>query len=189
MDIDLLRQCGKIKEFNREDIICREGDAGHSLFLLLQGHLSVSINSFVDEKQNVGYISEGSFFGEMSLLEKKPRTATVVVVSEKAIVFEISENRFPKLLEKAPDIAYGILMVLNKRLNNMLNRIWETDKKYVFQYRKNETYEIIQKLDLDSFVQIAKKSPEYVWTLLKYLSTALDNLNGKYISDVEKENA
>lgn len=187
MDIELLRQCGKIKEFCKGDIICREGDEGHSLFLLLQGDLSVSINSFVDENQNVGYISKGSFFGEMSLLEKKPRTASVMVVSDKAIVMEISENRFPKLLEKAPDVAYGILVVLNKRLNNMLNRIWDTDKKYAFQFRKNSNYEIIQKLDLEGFKQIAAKSPDYVWTLLKYLSTALDNMNGKYISDVEKE--
>ena len=187
MDIELLRQCGKIKEFNRYDVICREGDEGHSLFLLLQGDLSVNINSYSDDNQNVGYISQGNFFGEMSLLEKKPRTASVTVVSEKAIVMEISENLFPRLLEKAPDIAYGIMAVLNKRLNNMLNRIWETDKKYVFQYRKNDTYEIIQKLDSESFSQIAKKSPEYIWSLLKYLSTALDNLNGKYISDVEEE--
>ena len=187
MDIELLRQCGKIKEFNKGDIICREGDEGHSLFLLLQGDLSVSINSFADENQNVGYISKGSFFGEMSLLEKKPRTASVTVVSDKVIVMEISESRFPKLLEKAPDIAYGILVVLNKRLNKMLNRIWDTDKKYVFQFRKNPNYEIIQKMDLEGFKQIAAKSPDYVWTLLKYLSTALDNMNGKYISDVEKE--
>ena len=161
MDIELLRQCGKIKEFNRYDVICREGDEGHSLFLLLQGDLSVNINSYSDDNQNVGYISQGNFFGEMSLLEKKPRTASVTVVSEKAIVMEISENRFPRLLEKTPDIAYGIMAVLNKRLNNMLNRIWETDKKYVFQYRKNDTYEIIQKLDLESFSQIAKKVNRY----------------------------
>ena len=140
MDIELLRQCGKLKEYNKNDFICREGEAGHSLFLLLQGDLSVSVNSFIDDTQNVGYISKGSFFGEMSLLEKKPRTASVVVVSNTAIVLEISEQEFPKILEKAPEIAYSILMVLNKRLNNMLDRIWNTDKKFVFQYRKNDTF-------------------------------------------------
>lgn len=187
MDIELLRQCGKIKEYNKNEFICQEGQPGHSLFLLLQGDLSVSVNSFTDDAQNVGYISKGNFFGEMSLLEKKPRTASVVVASSKAIAMEISEQDFPKMLEKAPEIGYSILMALNKRLNNMLDRIWETDKKFVFQYRKNETYETIQKVNLESFSQIAAKSPEYVWTLLKYLSASLDNLNGKYASDVEKE--
>lgn len=186
MDIDLLRECGKIVTFEKDQVICREGEEGHSMFVLLEGNVEVKVNSFSDNMQSVGYISKGSFFGEMSLLEKKPRTASVIAITDTVIVLEIGEANFAMLLKKAPDIAFGILEALNHRLNKMLNRIWETDKKFSFQYQKDATYNTIQKLDMDSFLQIAKASPDHVWTLLKYLSTSLEYLNGKYVADAEK---
>ena len=187
MDIELLRGCGKVVTYERGQVICREGEEGHSMFLLLEGNVEVKVNSFSNNAQSVGYISKGSFFGEMSLLEKKPRTASVIAITDQVIVLEIGEKDFAMLLEKAPDIAFGILEALNHRLNKMLNRIWETDKKFSFQYRKDATYNTIQKLDMEGFIKVAKASPENVWTLLKYLSASLELLNGKYVTDAEKE--
>ena len=53
----------------------------------------VVINSFSDQVQSLGCMQEGSFFGEMSLLEEKPRTATIVADSEETVVLERSGIR------------------------------------------------------------------------------------------------
>lgn len=181
MDIDVLKNCGKTKEFKRGQVLCQEGEIGHSMYILLQGEVEISINSFSDSPNSLGVMPEGSFFGEMSLLENKPRSATIIAISEKITVLEVAEADFAKLLLNATSITYRLLLTLNGRLNSMLDRLNETDKKFVFQYKKNPIYNTIQKMDVRSFDTIAKKDPDYVWELLKYLSSSLEKLNREYI--------
>lgn len=63
------------------------------MYVLLKGSVEVVINSFSDQVQPLGCMQEGSFFGEMSLLEGKPRTATSVADSEETVVLERSGIR------------------------------------------------------------------------------------------------
>ena len=181
MDIDLLKKCGTTVTYKNGQAICREGEAGHTMYILLKGSVEIIINSFSDNVQSLGCMPEGSFFGEMSLLESKPRSATIIANSEEVTVLEIKEDDFPKLLLNAPSITYRLLLALNNRLNNMLNRIEPDDKKFVFRYRKNPIYNTIQKLDVRTFDAISKKDADYVWELLKYLSSSLEKLNREYI--------
>ena len=83
---------------------------------------------------------DGSFFGEMSLLESKPRSATIIACSDEVTVLEVSETDFSKLLLEAASITYRLLLTLNNRLNNMLDRIEPDDKRFVFKYKKNPIY-------------------------------------------------
>lgn len=184
MDIDVLKDCGKTTSFKNGQVLCQEGEIGHSMFILLKGQVEISINSFSDNPQSLGVMPEGSFFGEMSLLEDKPRSATIIACSDEVIVLEVSETDFTKLLLNATSVTYRLLLTLNSRLNAMLDRLNATDKKYVFQYRKNPIYNTIQKLDVRSFDAIAKKDPDYAWELLKYLSSSLEKLNREYIQQV-----
>lgn len=185
MDVELLKGCGTTVAFQSGQAICREGESGSSMFVLLRGNVDVIINSFSDNSKVIDTLKEGSFFGEMSLLEDKPRSATVVASSDDVIVLEVVESDFSMLLLKATSITYRLLLSLNNRLNSMLERIEEKDKRFVFKYRKNPIYATIQKMDVRSFDAIAKKDPDYVWTLLKYLSSSLEKLNHEYLQRVE----
>lgn len=71
----------------------------------------------------------------------------------------------------------------------MLDRIGieQEDKKFAYKYRRNPIYSTIQKLDVRSFDSIAKKDPDYVWELLKYLSSSLEKLNREYIQRVDEK--
>lgn len=184
MDVDILKKCGQTVTYKAGQAICREGETGHSMFVLLKGNVEITINSFSDNPQSVGFMEEGSFFGEMSLLESKPRSATIVACTDTVIVLEVSEADFSMLLLNATSITYRLLLSLNNRLNTMLDKIEQTDKRFVFQYRKNPIYSSIQKMDVRSFDAIAKKDPDYVWTLLKYLSSSLEKLNKEYIHQI-----
>lgn len=115
--------------------------------------------------------------GKMSLLESKPRSATIIACSDEVTVLEVSETDFSKLLLDAASITYRLLLTLNNRLNNMLDRIEPDDKRFVFKYKKNPIYTTIQKMDVRTFDSIAKKDPDYLWELLKYLSSSLEKLN------------
>lgn len=182
MDVDILKKCGKLVVFKNGEAICHEGETGHSMYILLKGFVEITINSFSDQPKSLGLVGEGSFFGEMSLLEKKPRSATIISKSDECVAIEVEETDFSILLLNATSITYRILLSLNKRLNEMLDRIEEKDKKFVFKYKKNPIYSTIQKMDVRTFDQISKKDPDYVWELLKYLSSSLEKLNREYIS-------
>jgi signal-transduction protein with cAMP-binding, CBS, and nucleotidyltransferase domain len=186
MDVDLLKGCGTVVSYKAGQAICREGETGHSMFVLLKGSVEILINSFSDNPQSLGFMEEGSFFGEMSLLESKPRSATIVACTEEVTVLDVAEADFSMLLLKATSITYRLLLSLNNRLNTMLERINETDKRFVFQYKRNPVYLSVQKMDVRSFDAIAKKDPDYVWTLLKYLSSSLEKLNREYIQQLSK---
>lgn len=184
MSIDSFKNIGKTSVYQKGSIICREGEPGHSMYILLQGAVDVTINSYSDNKKSVVTLKTGSFFGEMSLLEQKPRSATISTKTDDVIVLEISEKDFPSLLKKDTSIGYRLLLTLNKRLNNMLDQVEKENKRYVYNYRKNSTYLAIQNLNEKGFETIAAENADYVWTLLKYLSASLNEMNNIYLNYV-----
>lgn len=182
MDIKLLAKCGKMNTYPRGRVICREGQAGNCMYIILKGRVTVTINSASEHPEIVDVLNAGSFFGEMALLEGKPRTATVSAEMEDVIALEVDKDSFPELLKNAPQIAYKIMAGLNDRLNHMIAEIERMDTRFALCYRENEVYKTIQKLDEASFgAVIVTKGNAYVWELLKYISSSLDMLNKHYL--------
>ena len=79
------------------------------------------------------------------------------IKAKKAFISNLED--FSKLLLEAASITYRLLLTLNNRLNNMLDRIEPDDKRFVFKYKKNPIYTTIQKMDVRTFDSIAKKIP------------------------------
>lgn len=73
--------------------IVRQGDAGQSMFVVLDGRVRVTLEP---SGQEVAVTSRGGFFGEMSMLTGEPRTATVSALDD-ALLMEISAERFREL--------------------------------------------------------------------------------------------
>jgi CRP-like cAMP-binding protein len=63
------------------DIIVTEGEPGASLFLIINGDVRLFVRNPAGHNVEVGRLTEGAFFGEMSLLSGKPRNATVTAGS------------------------------------------------------------------------------------------------------------
>lgn len=154
MDIDVLKNCGTVKTFEQGQILCQEGEIGHSMYILLMGEVEISINSFSDNPQSLGSMPEGSFFGEMSLLEDKPRSATIIACSPEVIVLEVNELDFSKLLLNATSITYRLLLTLNSRLNNMLARIEQTDKNMYSNTRETLSIQLFRSLTSAPLTQL-----------------------------------
>ncbi len=63
------------------EIIIMEGDAGQSLYMLTAGTVRALRRNAAGKQATIGELAEGAFFGEMSILTGKPRTATVVAAT------------------------------------------------------------------------------------------------------------
>jgi small-conductance mechanosensitive channel/CRP-like cAMP-binding protein len=79
--------------FGNGEAIVRQGEPGHSMFIVGSGKAVVVLEP---DRREVATIERGGYFGEMSLLTGEPRTATVLARGD-AVVIEIDAERFRKL--------------------------------------------------------------------------------------------
>lgn len=93
--------------------LVRQGAVGRELFLLIDGEVQVSRNG-----QEVAVLGPGSFFGELSLLAREPRDASVTTLSP-SVLLVIGQREFGGLLESSPALAVGLLEGMARRLRQM----------------------------------------------------------------------
>jgi CRP-like cAMP-binding protein len=87
-----------------------EGDRGREFFVLLHGAADVTRAG-----KRINTMKDGDFFGEIALVTKMPRTATVTATSD-VDVLVITERDFDNLLKKSPDIGRGVAEALAERV-------------------------------------------------------------------------
>jgi len=96
--------------------VVREGEDGDSMYVLVEGQADV-----VRGDRTVDRLLPGDFFGEISLLDGGPRTATIVADTP-ITVYAIRRDRFNRMLTQEPEIAAKILTALARRLRFMIRR-------------------------------------------------------------------
>jgi small-conductance mechanosensitive channel/CRP-like cAMP-binding protein len=104
-DVALVASRLSVRRITAHETVVRQGDAGESLFVVVEGLLDVLVarESRVDSLQ-VGQMAPGSCFGEISLLTGEVRSATVVAATD-AVVFEITKDHLTALLDARPEVA------------------------------------------------------------------------------------
>jgi potassium efflux system protein len=95
-------------------IIVRQGEAGDSLFIIVEGVVNVQVRLEDNNVIEVARLGAGSFFGEMALLTGQDRTATVIALNE-TYVFEIIKADILPLLQRQPEASKLISKVLTER--------------------------------------------------------------------------
>jgi CRP-like cAMP-binding protein len=87
-----------------------EGDRGREFFVLLSGEADVTRGG-----RQINTMKEGDFFGEIALVTKMPRTATVTATTD-VDVLVITERAFDGLLKKQPEIGRAVAEALAERV-------------------------------------------------------------------------
>ena len=91
-------------------VLMREGRPGREFFVLVEGSVEVTRNG-----RKLSELGSGDWFGEIALLTKVPRTASVVATSAvRALV--VTDRAFRQLVETMPSIAIKVLASLGDRL-------------------------------------------------------------------------
>ena len=94
-------------------VITQIGDAGDSFFIIIDGTVAV--------RTPVGAGSQlqpGDFFGEMSLVDGEPRSATIVATTDLRLLV-VDRSHFWRLLDETPELIRRILTILSRRVRRL----------------------------------------------------------------------
>ena len=90
--------------------LIKEGDSGHEFFVIVEGTGDVERDG-----RKIAKLGPGDFFGEIALIAKTPRNATIKTTSPvRALV--ITDRAFRQLLDHSPNIQVKVLTALAERL-------------------------------------------------------------------------
>lgn len=113
MKITLFSSDSNVERFPAGQIIFKEGDPGDYLFAVVSGAVDVVIHGKILET-----VGEGGVFGEMALIEDRPRGATVVVKEDAGLV-RVDRKRFLFLVQHTPFFSLQLMGIMAQRLRHM----------------------------------------------------------------------
>jgi CRP-like cAMP-binding protein len=119
LDIKTLAKAGSVKRFDAGTVLFREGDEGDEMYFILSG----SVEVLDGNEQALATIGAGEMFGEMSLVERMPRSATVRVLDTLTALIINSQN-FEKVIAWEPAVAFRIMQALSKRVRQLNQSIF-----------------------------------------------------------------
>lgn len=90
--------------------LTEEGKPGHEFYLILDGQASVKRGN-----RKVATLAAGQYFGELSLLDRGPRTATVTAETD-LLLLVLGQREFNGLLDEVPGLAHKVLRTMAARL-------------------------------------------------------------------------
>lgn len=109
------------KDYKDGDNIFEENSIGREMYIILTGKVKV-----IKEKDGVETIlatlEEGEFFGEMSLFDNNPRSATVKALGNIKLL-EINQKNFLKKISRDPSLAFRMLEKMSQRIRKTDDKI------------------------------------------------------------------
>jgi CRP-like cAMP-binding protein len=132
-ELQALIQMGVAANYEAHANVVIEGELSWGLYLILSGYVGIfKTNKLTGDIYDVGQLSKGHFFGEMSLVDENPRSATCRALTE-VRVFYLSKDSFMDYLGRNPDLK---LRFYENCVRDMVARLRELDDNYVIsQYQ------------------------------------------------------
>ena len=117
------------REFFAGSVIIQEGESGDSMYIMVRGEVEITkqLTLVLDEdtpKERVMIrlkAEDGVYFGEMSLLEDAPRSATVTASSD-CLLLELFQKDFLELIQQDPNMGIKLLLRLAQLLSRHLRK-------------------------------------------------------------------
>ena len=116
-ELDKLMSELAVRELKPSEILFSEGDPGEDLYIVVEGELQVLMAPGQPEEMLLNILSEGEYFGEMSLImEGGIRTASVRA-RRASTLLSMSRTQFMDLIKRHPVLATSLVRVLSQRLD------------------------------------------------------------------------
>jgi CRP-like cAMP-binding protein len=145
-DLDSIASLLIERRFPKNKTIVEEGVSGDYMYVLREGQVKVTKLSSDGREKILELLEAGDFFGEMSLLDSAPRSASVKALVESRVL-ALSRNDFLSLLRRSPDLAMAVVQELTRRLR----QVDEQASSLSFQRVKERTQGLLVRLARDEW--------------------------------------
>jgi CRP-like cAMP-binding protein len=96
-------------------IIFSEGDFGSEMYVIIQGEVEISKRTSMETSKTLIVLKKGDIFGEMAVIERKPRSATAIALSDVKLL-ALDQSLFFSMIERNSDFAVKVVKVLSERI-------------------------------------------------------------------------
>jgi CRP-like cAMP-binding protein len=122
-----LRQVASIvhrRQYVKDEFVFYQGDPGLGMYVVEKGKVGIVVVGEDGTQKEITEMSNGDFFGEIALLDESPRSASVVVKEDSALIGFFRPDLF-EIIEKTPKTGLKIVVklaeMIGERLRNMNN--------------------------------------------------------------------
>lgn len=133
-ELGVLAKVLKEKEFPIGTTIFKEGEDGQSLYIIKRGEVKACKTSPEGDLLTLMLHKDGDIFGEMSFLDSKPRSASIIAIADTK-TYILDKDEFDTLIDNHPRLIYKILRNIvfhihtivrgmNSRYLEMINYMW-----------------------------------------------------------------
>jgi CRP/FNR family cyclic AMP-dependent transcriptional regulator len=188
--LNYLQNVAVHKRFAKNTILFSKGDQSDALYILCSGKAKAVISDENGREIVITTFAAGEYFGEISFLDGRERSATVVT-TEPAQVLIISRNDFKNILVSRPDLVFKLLKGLLKKLRKATDQVENLALMDVYRRisslfkrlarPQNDKRVIKDKLTHQEIANMVGASREMVSKILKQLQV------GGYISIEKKQ--
>ena len=111
--------------------IFTEGQEGRSLYIVVSGRVRVHLNN-----QELAQLDQGTCFGEMSLFDAEPRSASVTTI-EPCDCLMLTQQQLYEAIDETPGIAVNIIRLLSRRIRELNTELNQKNKELKQQQAKS----------------------------------------------------
>ncbi len=131
-DISLIASYGKTHSYSKNSIIINQGDESDCLYVVQQGRVKVYISDEYGAEIILRYEGPGEYFGELALIDKAPRSASVETLEDSKLTY-VSRAGFEECLHDKPEIAVKLVRAMSQRIRNLTEELSDCALKTIYQ--------------------------------------------------------
>ena len=121
-DLRELESIVRERSFRKNEVIFHAQEPGNALFVIKRGRVKISMDDRSGKETILRILEAGDFFGEMSLLDGEPRSATVSSL-EPCQALILSRDQFLQFIPRHPQVVLKMLTALSRRLRKADEKI------------------------------------------------------------------
>ncbi len=104
-----------VRQLEAGQVLFQEGEPGREMYVIIEGEVEIRKKTSGSSTKTLSVLRAGDLFGEMALVDEKPRSASAVAVKATRLLV-MNEGLLDAMIERNPDFARKLIRVLSERL-------------------------------------------------------------------------
>jgi CRP/FNR family cyclic AMP-dependent transcriptional regulator len=117
-----IEQHGSVKSYKKNVIVINQDDETDSLYVILSGSVKVFVSGEDGREAVLNHQEAGDYFGDLALIDKQPRVASVMTMEPSKFMI-ISRENFLTCLSKNPEIAINLIKPMTRRMRMLAKNV------------------------------------------------------------------